>query len=117
MTEQGDEEVLTVQRHVIWPVGLTSAQEVEHLCRDSFNPGQVQLLNALVESDDFQDADTLRRTRQTTTRPIEADADRQRSVGRLDDKDIPFCFELFARGRILFGQEKRMRPEVPILVR
>jgi hypothetical protein len=61
MTEQGDEEVLRVQRHVIWPVGLTPAQEVDHLCRDGFNPGQVQLLNALVESDDFQDADTLRR--------------------------------------------------------
>jgi hypothetical protein len=61
MTEQGDEEVLTVQRHVIWPVGLTPAQEVEHLCRDGFNPVQVQLLDALMESDDLQDADSLRR--------------------------------------------------------
>jgi hypothetical protein len=61
MTEQGDEAVLTAQRHVIWPVGLTQAQDVEHLCRDGFNPDQVQLLDALMESDGFQDANALRR--------------------------------------------------------
>jgi hypothetical protein len=61
MTTQGEEEMLTVQRHRTGPASLIRAQAGEHLCCEEFDRVQVQLFESLTGSENSQDADGLRR--------------------------------------------------------
>jgi hypothetical protein len=58
---QGQEDALTVHRHRTRSVSLTRGQAGENLWCYGFNLVEVQRLEMLVGSEDFQDVDSLRR--------------------------------------------------------
>jgi hypothetical protein len=53
-TTQGEEEVVTIERHRIRPVSLTQGHAGEHLCRAGFNAVPLELLEALTGSEDAE---------------------------------------------------------------